>query len=527
VKKRILIIAGIAALLLVGYFAYSFIRRGQEVRSAQAGTQTTPAERGTLVAQIGASGTVRANQSGLLAWQTTGTVNEVNVKVGDQVSSGQELASLAQSSLAQNVILAQADLVSAQKELDDLMNSSLQQAEAQQAVEDARKALEDLQNPQVGQADAEKAVADAQKAVQDAEIRLRSVQSPANQSFIDEAEAQVTLAKDKLDRAREKYTPYANKPEDSLVRANLLNNMAKAQQEYDAAVRKLNSLQGTAGPTDQAIAQADLEKARADLEQALRDRERLQGGATPAEIAIAEATLADSQREWERLKDGPNPEDIAAAEARVAAAEATLNQARITAPFEGVITIADSRPGDQVSPATQAFRLDDLSRLLVDVQVSEVDINEIQTGQTVAVTFDSILGQEYQGTVIEVATVGEIEEGVVNFNVTVELSDADQQVKPGMTAAVNIVASELTDVLLVPNRAVRTVEGDRVVYVLRDGVPAPVKVTLGKTSDTESQVLDGDLQEGDPIVLNPPSNFTFGPGGGGPGGGGPGGGARP
>jgi HlyD family secretion protein len=93
-----------------------------------------------------------------------------------------------------------------------------------------------------------------------------------------------------------------------------------------------------------------------------------------------------------------------------------------------------------------------------------------------------------------------------------------------MTAAVNIVASELKDVLLVPNRAVRTVDGDRVVYVLRNGVPEPVKVTLGKTSDTNSQVLEGDLKEGDPIVLNPPTNFSFGPRGGGPGGGGPGGG---
>jgi HlyD family secretion protein len=524
VKKRILIITGIVALLVIGFFAISSIRRGQQTRAAQASTQTAPAERGTLVAQIGASGTVRANQSGLLTWQTSGTVGAVNVQVGDRVTTRQELASLDQSSLAQNVILAQADLVAAQKDLDNLMNSSLQQAEAQQAVEEAQKALEDLQSPQLSQADAEKAVADAQKAVQDAETRLRSLQTPANESFINEAEARVTLAKDQLDRAQEKYTPYANKPEDNLQRANLLTNLAKAQQEYDAAVRQLNSLQGTAGPTDQAIAQADLEKANATLEEALRNRERRQGGATPAEIALAEARLDDAQREWERVKDGPNPEDIAAAQARVAAAEAALNQAHLTAPFEGVITIVNSRPGDQVSPGMEAFRLDDLSRLLVDVQVSEVDINEIQVGQPVSLSFDSILGREYQGKVTEVAAVGEVDEGVVNFNVTVELSDADEQVKPGMTAAVNIVASELKDVLLVPNRAVRTLEGDRVVYVLRNGEPEPVRVTLGKTSDTNSQVLEGDLKEGDPIVLNPPTNFSFGPGGGGPGGGGPGGG---
>jgi HlyD family secretion protein len=113
---------------------------------------------------------------------------------------------------------------------------------------------------------------------------------------------------------------------------------------------------------------------------------------------------------------------------------------------------------------------------------------------------------------------------VVNFTVTVELTDADDQVKPGMTAAVTIAVSELADVLLVPNRAVRTLGGERVVYVLQDSDTLPVPVTLGRSSDTHSQLLEGDLQVGDLIVLNPQTDFSeqFGPGGGaGPGGGGP------
>ncbi len=58
-------------------------------------------------------------------------------------------------------------------------------------------------------------------------------------------------------------------------------------------------------------------------------------------------------------------------------------------------------------------------------------------------------------------------QGVVNFMVTVRITDADELVKPGMTAAVNIMVEKLTDVILVPNRAVRLVDGKRVVYVLR------------------------------------------------------------
>ena len=104
-------------------------------------------------------------------------------------------------------------------------------------------------------------------------------------------------------------------------------------------------------------------------------------------------------------------------------------------------------------------------------------------------------------------------QGVVSFTVTIELTDADELVKPGMTAAVNVVVEEVKDVILIPNRAVRLVDGNRVVYVLVDDQPVQVKVQLGSSSDLESVVVDGDIKEGDLIILNPPS-FNGGPFGG-------------
>jgi multidrug efflux pump subunit AcrA (membrane-fusion protein) len=76
-----------------------------------------------------------------------------------------------------------------------------------------------------------------------------------------------------------------------------------------------------------------------------------------------------------------------------------------------------------------------------------------------------------------------------------------------MTAAVNIVANQLENVLLVPNRAVRLLQGKRVVYVLVNGKPEAVNITLGVSSDTNSEVVDGNLKPGDPIILNPPVVF--------------------
>jgi HlyD family secretion protein len=151
----------------------------------------------------------------------------------------------------------------------------------------------------------------------------------------------------------------------------------------------------------------------------------------------------------------------------------------------------------------------------VDVNVSEVDINNVAVGQPVMLTFDAILGREYVGEVVEVAQTGTISTGVVSFKVTVELTDADHLVKPGMTAAVNITVRELEDVLLVPNRAVRLSEGQRVVYLLENDIPVKKNIQLGSSSDTMSVLVSGDVQEGDAVILNPPAGF-FGPGGGGP-----------
>jgi HlyD family secretion protein len=169
-----------------------------------------------------------------------------------------------------------------------------------------------------------------------------------------------------------------------------------------------------------------------------------------------------------------------------------------------------------------AFRIDNLKNLLVDVGVSEIDINQISAGQPVTLSFDAVLGKEYQGEIVEVSPVGVKQQGLVSFKVTIELLDADEDVRPGLTAAVSIVVRQVEDALLVPNRAVRWVKGEQVVYLATDpdNVIASnlkmVPVTLGASSDEFSEVLGGDINVGDLVVLNPPSSSFFdemGPGG--------------
>ena len=112
----------------------------------------------------------------------------------------------------------------------------------------------------------------------------------------------------------------------------------------------------------------------------------------------------------------------------------------------------------------------------------------------------------------------------MDFTVTVALTDANKNVKPGMTAAVTITVKQINNVLLVPSRAVRLVNNQLVVYVLNNGQVQEVNVTLGASSDTMSEVVSSNLKVGDLIILNPPSTLFSRPSGNGSSSGGLGGG---
>lgn len=456
-RRWVYILGGV---VLVGAIAAGvvLVRRANRAASA-AGLQTVPAVTGDLTAVVGATGSVRANQSAVLAFQTTGIVERVYVQLGQQVREGEVLAELEQTSLPAQVILAQADLVAAQRALDQLLHSDLARAQAQLALAKARKALHD---------------AEYNRTVQQQGNR-------ASRNTLQNAEAQLALAEDAVRQAEARYNMVSGLPEDDPTRAAALLALTNARASRDRALRNLNWYRGYPNEVDQALLDAN--------------------------VALAQAQLADAEREWQRVKDGPDPDDVAAAQARLAAAQATANLARITAPFSGTITAVEIKPGDQVGPGTVAFGLADFSHLLVEVEVSEVDINRVRPGQPVTLTLDAAPGRTYEGRVVEVGLTGMVVQGMVNFPVTVEILQADDQVRPGMTTAVNIIVEQIQDVLLVPNRAVRLQDGKRVVYVLRDGAPVAVPVVLGASSDTDSQVLEGDVQPGEQIILNPPLLF--------------------
>lgn len=461
-RRNIIIIAAVVLVVAIGAVLITQANARQNQNSLY---QTAVISKGDLTAFVGATGRVRPNQSTQISWQTSGRVESIQVEIGDLVESGQILANLSDASLSQSIILSEADLVTARRSLEDLKTSEVARANAQLALVKAQDALDDAQKS-----------------------RNRKDYTRSSQENLDIARSNYIISEDGVRKAQELYDKFSGLSEENAMRAEAFSQLAVAKQNRDRALANLNWLLGR--PDSQEVALAD------------------------ANLEVARANLASAEREWERLKNGPDPEDISAAEARVKALESTISQARLEAPFAGTITESVSLVGDQVNPGTKSFRLDDLSHLLVDVEVPEVDINRIREGFPAQITFDAILGKEYLGIVKKVGKVGTTGSGVVNFIVTVEIQNADSDVRPGMTAAVNVIVTQLEGVLLIPNRAVRLVDGQRTVFLLKNGQQTSTPIELGASSDQFSEILSGDVKEGDQIILNPVipgSNFMMGP----------------
>jgi len=130
------------------------------------------------------------------------------------------------------------------------------------------------------------------------------------------------------------------------------------------------------------------------------------------------------------------------------------------------------------------------------------------------VSFDAIPGKTYEGQVQSMAASGSSESGVVEFRVDIQVMNADEQVKPGFTAVVSVVTSQVAEALLVPSQALVTSDGGlAVMRVNADGSTSPVLVEIGASSEVFTEILDGDIQEGDRLAMTITENQSLMPGG--------------
>ncbi len=258
--------------------------------------------------------------------------------------------------------------------------------------------------------------------------------------------------------------------------------------------------------------------AQANLNYCLADYTEEEIVQAELQVELAESRVNTLQADVDLLSEGPDPDEITILETQLAMAESRLESVQLEAPFDGMVTSLPAQVGDVVQIGTRAVQIDNCESLYLDVQISEVDIPLVEEGQMAELVFDAYFEDTFTGEVIQIAPIGTAFQGVVEYTVRVELLDADDRIRPGMTAAVNIVVEEKEDVFLVPNDAIVMIDGQEHVYVQRGEGYEAVAITLGGYSGFSSEVIEGDIFEGEMIVVNPSEEVTgerqFGPPGG-------------
>lgn len=469
-RRRILLL-GFALLVILAGSGFAFWRfalagewpRAQATASAGSEYKTTTVRRSDLSLSISGSGTVITASSVDLGFLVSGTLAELNVEPGDEVTEGQVLAVLGDTAELKQTIIDQELAVKVyQQELDDLLSgggSALAQAQAEQAA-------------------AAQAYAEAQASVHypgDARCSSSTTQVYYFQYLYAQKDVEV-------------WEGYLDDPNTGYGRDYIIEQLRPLRLKRDRAYSNYTYCQGYTGQeiTD---SQANLQLAKAKLDQASASYEALKAsaGVDPAEATLAEANLEN-------------------AKLQLAKAQTQLVGTTITAPMSGTVTAVNARAGDEVDTGT-LITLADLEQAEVQIYIDETDLANFAAGCPAVVTFDSVPGETFLGTVTQVSPVmvtvnsSNMVEGLVDLEKK-ELASG-KKLSVGLTAAVEVTCSESKDALTVPLQALYEPEGESAyVYVLgSQNQPEKREVTVGLRTIASAEITTG-LEEGETIITS-------------------------
>jgi HlyD family secretion protein len=207
-------------------------------------------------------------------------------------------------------------------------------------------------------------------------------------------------------------------------------------------------------------------------------------------------------------------------QANAEAAQLNLGYTDIVSPVDGVVVTRSVTGGQTVASTFQTPTLfliaTDLALLEVDTNTSEADMGGIKVGDRATFTVDAFPQRVFQGTVTQRRQSPQTVQNVVTYDVVIGIDNSDLALVPGMTASTTIITDQRSDVIRVPNQALRyvpgglsavearggltSVSGPAQVFVLRDGRPVAVAVVAGLTDDNFTEIVSGDLHPGDRVV---------------------------
>lgn len=283
-----------------------------------------------------------------------------------------------------------------------------------------------------------------------------------------------------------------------------------------------------------ASARASLERSAilvADTERTLRrNRELVKDGFVAQSDVDSAQTAFDSAVAQQKSAEA----QVTQAAGALSTAETNLAYTTIHSPVDGVVISRNVDVGQTVAASFQTPTLftiaQDLTKMQIDTNVDEADIGRARTGLSATFTVDAYPGKTFEGSVVQVRNSPIVTQNVVTYNVVIRVDNKDLLLKPGMTANVTVHVQRLAGILRIPNAALRYrpaagaekeerkggTAGQRAYVLGKDGTPRPVRVRTGVSDGAFTQLLEGDLKAGDPLVTGENGKKAARPPSGGP-----------
>ena len=494
--KKPWIIAGIIAAIAVIIWLVS---SGQDATKQV----TFAVWRGNIIQEVSVTGRGESAESIDLAFEKGGKIARVSADVGDKVFSGQILVALENSELVAQLAEAEANQKAETAKLDELkLGSRPEEIQIQEAkVEDARQDLVD-------------ALQDAYTKSDDA------VRNKVDQFFINiqSSAPKINFSSNNLslqsdaEQMRAALVPVLAAWSKSL--AGIFSDLENIKN-YDSEGKKnlaqvrafLETIALVLNNTDAGgqLTQAKLDSYRSDVSTA---RTSINNAVNA--LSSAEYNFLIQERQLVLDLAGATAEQLLAQEAKVeqAAAKvdginAQIEKTLLRSPINGTVTKQDAKRGSITAANVILASVISESEFEIKVKIPEVDIVKVKLGNAAKITLDAY-GNEiiFEAKVVSLDPAETIVEGVATYGATLQFLKKDERIRSGMTANIDILTAERNGVIIVPQRAVFTDQGDKFVRILKNNSEEDVRVETGlRGSDGNVEIISG-VSEGDVVITS-------------------------
>lgn len=471
-------------------------------------------ERGNIIQEVAVTGRVKPTKSVELAFEKTGRIGWINVKVGKRVFAGYTLLGLSNDGVASQYEQAEAGLTIQKANLAELLRGSrIEEIEIQKIkVRNAEISLEDAENNLINN------IIDALTKSDDA------IRNSVDQFFINprSSNPQIDLLvinqqlETDIEAVRLLIEPMLlswQSDISSLSRASDLNESTlSAKENINQTKRFLDdvSFAVNAASANSNVTQTQLDGYRSDISSA---RININTGisnlsTSERKVKEAQATLALGKQELILLEAGASIEELSAQRARVREAQANvlnkkaeLAKTTIHAPFNGIITKQDVRVGEIVIANTIVVSLISDTEFEIEAHIPEADIAKVEIGNIARVTLDAY-GDEvfFDARIVSIDPAETIIDGVATYKTTLQFIERDDRIRSGMTANVDIKSGERTSVITVPSRAVIVKDGRKFVRISTpEGIEERTIITGLRSSFGDIEIVVG-VEEGEKVI---------------------------